>query len=126
MRHWTLAFDTPEGMDCFQHLALHADIEPLSFIRGITRALRKHFRKNPGISPAYGEEWKRLRECISEDYDKRLRASGWTELTALDIVFKSIPPHYNLFLSNGTCVRYAQLSLNGFHTPATATGVYRA
>ena len=110
VRHWTLA-DTPEGMDCFQHLALHADIEPLSFIRGITRALRKHFRKNPGISPAYGEEWKRLRECISEDYDKRLRASGWTELTALDIVFKSIPPHYNLFLSNGTCVRYAQLSL---------------
>ena len=37
--------------------------------------------------------------------------------------FQSIPPHYNLFLSNGTCVRYAQLSLNGFHTPATATGV---
>ena len=54
VRHWTLA-DTPEGMDCFQHLALHADIEPLSFIRGITRALRKHFRKIPE-SPRHTEK----------------------------------------------------------------------
>ena len=110
VEHWTLA-DTAEGMDCFQHLSLHADIRPLPFFKGTTRVLKKMIRKNPVTAPTYGEDWKELRERMSEEYDKRLSARGWTELSALDIVFKSIPRDYNLFVSNGTCVRYAQLCL---------------
>lgn len=36
----------------------------------------------------------------------------WCELKALDRVFTTLPKSWNLFLSNGTCVRYAQLLLD--------------
>ncbi|MDE6392801.1 MAG: 2-succinyl-5-enolpyruvyl-6-hydroxy-3-cyclohexene-1-carboxylic-acid synthase [Muribaculaceae bacterium] len=107
--HWTLS-DTDVSTDCFQRLSLHVDYSPRRFFKGIASMTRHLVRKGHGMpGSGYRDAWQSERDRIFEDNRRRLAETPWSELTALARVFASVPDNYNLFLSNGTCVRYAQL-----------------
>lgn len=110
--HWTLA-DTDVSVDCMQRLTTHVEVSPARFFKGIAGMTRHLMRK--GLKPRhddYGKEWQALRDrCHAHDM-RRIREAGWSELKALEIVFAKMPKSANLFLSNGTCVRYAQLLID--------------
>ena len=108
-QHWTLA-DTDVSIDCFQRLSMHVDIAPAKFFRSVNGMMRHLMNKGYGIEHGdYGLIWQQERERLYQRDCRRLKSVGWSELKALSEVFRRIPADYNLFLSNGTCVRYAQL-----------------
>lgn len=110
--HWTLG-DTDVSVDCFQHLNRHFDVSPTKFFKGITSMSR--YLKRKGISFKYNEYQNRWKYLKNESYRKNIqyiKSAPWSELKALDYVFKSMPRDFNLFLSNGTSIRYAQILLD--------------
>ena len=110
--HWTLA-DTPVSVDCFQRLTTHVDVTPRRFFKGLASMSRHIARKFPAVaSTGYREMWQQARERVYRSDASRLETQPWSELKALAQVFRSLPRECDLFLSNGTCVRYAQLLLD--------------
>lgn len=110
--HWTLS-DTPLSVDCFQRLSTHLDVAPARFFKGISGMCRHLLRKGYDKPiPDYREQWALARKKSKAKQRELLKNSGWSEYTALAEIFKTIPLSYNLFLSNGTCVRYAQLLMD--------------
>lgn len=135
--HWTLN-DTPLSADSFQRLTTHIDVSPARFFKGIAGMSRHLIRK--GHEPVvnnYAAEWQKLRIGIKERNDTSFEQYGWSEYYALGVLFKHLPTSFNVFLSNGTCVRYAQLLMDKLPhacygnrgvsgidgTNATATGI---
>lgn len=107
--HWTLS-DTDVSVDCFQRLALHIDVTPYRFFRSMAAMTSHLVRKGYAIKhPDYHNAWQKERDSIFSNDNGKLALLPWSELKALEKVFRSVPDNYNLFLSNGTCVRYAQL-----------------
>lgn len=107
--HWTLR-DTDVSVDCFQRLAMHIEITPRNFFKSMTGMLRHSIKK--GMQPAHGDYrhmWECARDRISKENRRKLASAPWSELSALDRIFQQLPSAWNLFLSNGTAVRYAQI-----------------
>lgn len=110
--HWTLA-DTDVSVDCFQRLTTHIDIDASSFFYGAASVIRHMLRKGKNITfDSYAQAWRAERERIKAENHIRMTQVGWSELLALDEVFRTIPREFNLFLSNGTCIRYGQLLMD--------------
>lgn len=111
-QHWTLG-DTDVSVDCFQRLSAHIDVAPDRFFTGMTGMIR-HIPKrgNRDKTKDYGRLWQNVRDRSFHANCQRLEAMPWSELKALDCVFNNIPAKWNLFLSNGTCVRYGQLLID--------------
>lgn len=107
--HWALGH-TNFLADCFQTLTHKIEIEPAAALHQLASAMRRH-RDLPAES--YGSLWSRMRRKALEQFEAVVRAPGWTDLKAHEILAESIPEDYNLFLSNGTPIRYAQLFADG-------------
>lgn len=104
--HWSIG-RTHTTTDCFMALRLRIETEMARFFRNITRVISK-VGSDSSVS-GYKTHWKQLREAagkIKQDYIDR---SGWSELKAFDILLNNLDRQNNLFLSNGTPVRYAQI-----------------
>lgn len=109
VEHWTLS-DTSEKADCFQHLSLHIESAPVPFLEKITRNLRKIQQlMSADEVPQYKEAWQRARMEAEKIHTEYIRNCGWSELSALKRLIDRLPKSWNLFLSNGTPVRYSQL-----------------
>ncbi|MGN0238363.1 MAG: 2-succinyl-5-enolpyruvyl-6-hydroxy-3-cyclohexene-1-carboxylic-acid synthase [Lepagella sp.] len=109
LEHWTLG-DTDISVDCFQHLTHHIDVSPAEFFEQAKGEIDKILLLGQKYKhPDYREKWQKIRSEIRSYNKKRISAAPWSELKALDKVFESIPADYNLFMSNGTSVRYGQL-----------------
>lgn len=108
--HWTLG-DTDIAVDCFQHLTRHYEMMPTEFFSSITGAAHSLSRRRATVCthPDYKALWESAREMASAQNDAIIKNTGWSELTALDETFRQIPPNWNVFLSNGTPIRYAQI-----------------
>ena len=111
--HWTLG-DTDVSVDCLQHLSTHIEVSPANFFSGVGRMIR-HCRRNGRFeyeASTYRDSWQAVRDRIWTANQERIEGIPYTELTALNAVFSSMPENCNLFLSNGTCVRYAQILID--------------
>lgn len=110
--HWTLQ-DTAFSMDCMQRLSVHVDVSPSRFFRGIS-GMTRHLIKKGQITgtPEYREIWQKFREHVYHQDQEKKKNLPWSEYKALGMLFDHINPSTNIFLSNGTCVRYAQLLLD--------------
>lgn len=104
-RHWAIGF-THTTVDSLRSLTCRIEASPASVLSMLTGALRRRRSKLP---VGYAEEWLRLRRKADESARDFIESAQWSELTALAKVFRTIPSDYNLFLSNGTVIRYAQL-----------------
>ncbi|MCM1369149.1 MAG: 2-succinyl-5-enolpyruvyl-6-hydroxy-3-cyclohexene-1-carboxylic-acid synthase [Candidatus Amulumruptor caecigallinarius] len=124
MEHWTLN-DTPFHYDPFQHLSCHIDASPEKFFFGVA-SVTQHLMKS-GLTIAncdYSRTWNDAREKCFKALANDLQNAPWSELSALKCVFDELPEEINLCLSNGTCVRYAQLLVDKpFHACYCNRGV---
>lgn len=104
VEHWTLG-DTSPNVDCFRTLTKHINIEPLHFFRAI-----KRYISNSNATD-YAKAWSEITHIAQENNKKFLQEhhSDWCELRIFDEILHRLPSKWNLFLSNGTPVRYAQL-----------------
>lgn len=107
--HWTLG-DTDVSVDCFQRLTTHIDMLPAEFLNRTARGISELHATGQVVSHSrYNEYWRKERERISTERTLRLAEMPWCELSALNRVIERVPKDWNIFLSNGTSVRYAQI-----------------
>lgn len=120
--HWTLA-DTSSSSDCFMSLTRHIAVRPDKFFRGITKYLLKD--QNISVADNYKNYWSELRRKAVDSACRFINDSeSWSELKAFDYMLRNIPSTFNLFVSNGTSIRYAQLfSSNIPHSTFSCRGV---
>lgn len=117
-RHWSVGHSN-YFCDCFMALTERIDISPAYFINQLYGALRK---TGSVKAPDYFKKWSGIRESAyyaSKDY---IEKSSWSDLKAYDYILR----HYkfdNLFVSNGTSIRYSQLIPHSSHAEYCNRGV---
>lgn len=116
--HWSLG-DTDVSSDCFQRLTRHFNAQPAAFFNGFTGAIkrfqaseRETLNSQHEVSCNYNKKWAEIRLRCDDLNKKIIRDSKWSELKALAHIFRNIPEKCDLFLSNGTSVRYAQILID--------------
>lgn len=101
--HWALGF-SDNIIDCFKCLDFKIEVNPAPFLQTLAVRMEYHQKKHK-LSRGYRQEWNSLRLTNLTP----LTRVPWSDLKALEIIFKFIPASANLFLSNGTSVRYGQV-----------------
>lgn len=103
--HWSVG-QFRNVVDCFRSLTSVIDTEPADFIPYFAKRLQRLQSSSPDNDlPQFSRCWAELRNAVS----RPRRSFPWSDLTALEIIFRKLPSSCNLFLSNGTSVRYAQI-----------------
>lgn len=116
--HWSLG-PSNYFCDCFKALTHRIEIAPASFLRQICGVLRK-CKDSPASD--YASCWLELRRKSSALTRRYVDEAPWSDLKALGYLFT----HYdfdNLFVSNGTAVRYSQLLSHTCHAEYCNRGV---
>lgn len=103
LEHWHIGI-SHTTVDCLKRLTVRVDIDATTFLGQMASALQPH--RAPS---SYSELWHKAVIHAGEIHDKYVASSPWSDLRAMSYIFKHIPRRYNLHLSNGTPVRYAQL-----------------
>lgn len=126
MDHWSVG-PTQTTVDCFQTQSLRIDADPAIFFSMLSAEMA-HLRRRRGESWD-SKEYKYRQtnnggKVDSRDYNSMIMSmknlamrrvfnfagdAPWSDLVAFIDIFNNIPSDYNLFLSNGTSVRYAQI-----------------
>lgn len=107
--HWVLA-DAERGSDCFQSLSTIIDLPPTVFFKSMAGAISHLRKKNPGeFSSEYSSQWESERSRANQINSEYLDNCPWSELKAFELLLGSVPRGWNVFFSNGTPVRYAQI-----------------
>lgn len=117
-QHWSLGHSN-YFCDCFKALTHRIEVIPASFIRQLCGVLRK---KKVTVKSDYSSLWLDLRRKSSARSREYIDRAPWSDLKALDHVF-SHSRFDNLFLSNGTVVRYSQLLPHSSHAEYCNRGV---
>lgn len=103
-QHWSLGWNHTTS-DCFQSLTKRIEIDPSRFLHQMF--CRLSGKVNPEKN--YGNKWLNLKRKASRLKGDYIKESPWSELKAFEMILRHLPVDANLFLSNGTSVRYAQL-----------------
>lgn len=106
VRHWSVGHSHVSA-DVFKHLEMRINASADKFIHAIADALAQE-----QTACTYAAAWHSLRVADNKRHDKRVSLSGWSSLKAFATFWPMIQPRTNVQLSNGTCVRYAQLFYN--------------
>lgn len=108
---WTLG-DTYFGVDVFKNLTMNINIQPAYFFKVLYHTFRKYYNNHPVVIKElsdYTELWENIADRQLKLRSEFVENIQWSELKAFNIILNSVPREYNLFLSNGTVVRYGQL-----------------
>ncbi len=107
--HWSVGWNHTTS-DCFMSLTKRIEADPARFLHQLYAAAVKHVGDN-----SYSSIWSEARREAFKAKDEYVDSVGWSELKAFSIIDEMLPRDVNLFLSNGTSVRYAQIV--GKHQP---------
>lgn len=107
--HWHVGH-THSLVDCMQALTLHVDMSPDQFFKAICQCV-----PDGCLHSGYSALWSGLYESRLSDRDRFVKQVGWCDLKAFSCILPEIPYNYNLQLSNGTPIRYAQLLADVTH-----------
>lgn len=102
--HWAIGYSNTLS-DPFMNLQLRVEADPVKFFRSLTAAMKKSAVE----SSLFKMEWELARKKAAELKDNFVKTCPWSELKAFEYIFNHIPKNHNLFLSNGTVIRYAQI-----------------
>lgn len=102
-QHWQVGIRN-NTVDCFQRLTRRIDVRADDFLSQLGAVLPR----SKGESH-YAERWSDIYRRALDTHTKYLLEQPWSDLTAMARIFASIPRTWNLQLSNGTPIRYAQL-----------------
>lgn len=104
--HWAIGY-THSLSDPFMNLELKIETPPERFFKSISSALYK-LKVDEEVSD-YQKKWEELRHKALKLKNSFIESCDWSELKAFDYILKNITRDYNLFISNGTPIRYAQI-----------------
>lgn len=116
--HWSIGHSN-YFCDCFKSLTQKIEIDPAPFFRQLNGVLKKTKIK---ISSDYSLVWREFREKSAKLAKAYIHKSGWSDLKALDFIFNHLKID-NLFVSNGTVVRYSQILPHSCHAEYCNRGV---
>ena len=117
-RHWSVGHSN-YFCDCFRSLTDRIDISPASFFRQLNGALRKC--RQCSISD-YASQWQEKRVSAVSAAHRYIKDAPWSDLKAFDYLFRKMQ-FDNLFVSNGTAIRYSQLIAHSCHAEYCNRGV---
>lgn len=103
VEHWHIGLSYVT-VDCFKHLSLRIEMEAPVFLRQLASALQIH-----KTACDYSRLWHDIYERAIVSHEEYVRNSPWCDLTAFSYITGHLPQRWNLHLSNGTSIRYAQL-----------------
>lgn len=118
-RHWSVGHYN-YFCDCFMSLTEKVDVSPASFLRqlfGVSKRLKSEICKS-----FYAKEWLDMREKASIIAAKFIDNCEWSDLKAFSMLMKGLKID-NLFVSNGTSVRYSQILSHDSHAEYCNRGV---
>lgn len=101
--HWSIGWHEVSA-DVFKHLSLRIEGSAAPVLKGLYR-----WSKNNGHSTGYSRLWDSLSQEDAPSHESKVSDADWSSLQALGMILPRLPKGMNLQLSNGTCVRYAQL-----------------
>ncbi|MCH5234656.1 MAG: 2-succinyl-5-enolpyruvyl-6-hydroxy-3-cyclohexene-1-carboxylic-acid synthase [Muribaculaceae bacterium] len=104
--HWSVGYFHTTS-DPFMSLSLKIEVEPSRFFRNLSKSLNKIKIAENVIN--YKKWWTEKRAEAIEKKNNFIAHSDWSELKAFNLLLNKIPTDYNLFFSNGTPIRYAQI-----------------
>ncbi len=102
-KHWHVGI-TDTTIDCFKALTLRIDMEPEAFFTQLADGLSEC-----GVNSNYAHQWKNVELYASQLHNRYVDSVQWSDLKAFATILPRIPQDWNLQLSNGTSIRYAQL-----------------
>lgn len=102
--HWHVSL-SDNMIDCFRSLTTRIQISPEVFFPLLASAMQPH-----RASSAYATAWQKLSAMSAQLHNEFVAETPWSALTAMDEVVKSIPRKVSVQVSNGTSVRYLQLT----------------
>lgn len=103
VEHWHVGL-SHTTIDCFKHLALRIEMRPAIFLRQLASALQ--IFKAPSD---YARLWHEAKISAQGIHEKYIADSPWSDMKVFSYIIPNIPSRWNLHLSNGTPIRYAQL-----------------
>lgn len=106
--HWAVGYSNTFS-DPFFSLSRRYQLDPIRFFRSLNAGLNSLLRKGEVIANSYRSVWYSLREKAASVKNHFIYEAPWSELKAFEVILNSLPLNYNLCLSNGTSVRYAQI-----------------
>lgn len=105
-KHWSVGYSHTTS-DPFMSLDMRIETDATRFFRSLKGALKKC--NIAGRVSSYQNEWLGLRRKALELKNSYIKNCEWSELKAFYILLNNLPSTFNLFLSNGTAIRYAQI-----------------
>lgn len=103
--HWTLGFNHTT-VDSLQSLTRRIEAPAAPVIAHLATEL---FRRKPKHTTDYKRIWSECRSNALNSAKCYTLSTPWSELKALSMLIPAIPRNSNLFLSNGTTIRYSQI-----------------
>lgn len=94
--------------DCFKCLTRRVETNPALFLRQLAGMMRHRGRARHDASD-YSARWLGARLRSRAAHEAFVKAAPWSEITLFNTLSRRMPQGANLFLSNGTSVRYALL-----------------
>lgn len=104
-QHWDIGYSDILA-DCFRRLNVKIEADPAIFLSRLGAELRKI---PAPTDDTFKQRWNKLRDEAANLNNKILTTCEWSDLKAFGHILASLPKNANLFLSNGTSIRYAQL-----------------
>ncbi len=102
LRHWHIG-SQDYSVDCFQCLERRIEMPAPQWLAQVTAF------KPYGAEGNYSDRWQELKKKAANSAETFATGCGWSDFMAMKYVMRHTPPHWNMQLSNGTAVRYAQL-----------------
>ncbi len=106
--HWAIGHSHTTA-DCFMAMTRRIEVDPARFLRQLFAVMRKNVRTPIPSNHSYSSIWNDLRGRASEAKNDFISKVPWSGIKAFKTIFDRLPRQCNLFLSNGTSVRYAQI-----------------
>lgn len=117
--HWHVG-KTSTTVDCFKSLTTRIDMQPSRFFGQLASTLPQQTE----VPADYRRQWITARDAARSAHQSFVDRCCWCDLKAFAAIMPKIPRNFNLQLSNGTPVRYAQLfPQRGYHRVDCNRGV---
>lgn len=104
--HWALGWNHTTS-DCFMSLTKRVEVDPARLLHQLAVALRRQLILTTNCD--YSSKWSKLRKRAVLAKAAFVENVPWSDLKVFDILLHTLPQDVNIFFSNGTAVRYAQL-----------------
>ncbi len=110
LQHWAIGH-SHTTVDPFQTLTCRIEADPGRMLTAIAGELTHLARTAPTAQPKteYASVWLSRKRLGMQRMERLTREAPWCDLKAYSSILSRLPKSANLFLSNGTSIRYAQI-----------------